>query len=317
MDKNPPTRLSPLRCALFLLLAGLLLQAAGCRERTESAAPVLLQVNGRVVTLDDFNRRFERTLPPENTLGQDEKDELRRSFLRQVIDRELALAEAQRLGLGISPEEVEQAMVEFRRDYPEGGFDRMLRAQGTTPGQWRDDLETQLLVDKVLAQAVYSRVSVDDGEIAGYYQENREEFVRPRTVRARQIMVDNEEQGEEILAQLQKGASFEEMARRFSLSPDGEDGGDLGFFPAGEMPPEFDQVVFSLPVGQLSELVRSDYGYHIFLVDEQLPAQNLSLQQATPEIRRRLRRLKEEEAYQSWLTELSRQAQLEVNWPLL
>lgn len=305
------------RWLLATLLLALIATTPGCRREAPEPPPILLLVNDQTISLEDFNRQFEQTLPPEHTLGQDEKDELRRAFLRQVIDRELALSEARRLNLSVSPEAVEQALADYRRDYPEGEFEKLLQSQGVSLQQWRRDLEERLLMDKVIAQQVNSRVRISAEEISDYYQRFRDEFDRPQQVRARQITLDNEEQGQEVLTQLRAGASFAEMAELFSLSPDGEYGGDLGFFPRGEMPPEFDEVVFNLPVGKLSNLVQSPYGYHIFLVEENRPAQRLTLDAATPEIIRLLQRAKEEQAYQEWLMELGAKARIDVNWQLL
>jgi peptidyl-prolyl cis-trans isomerase C len=205
----------------------------------------------------------------------------------------------------------------MRRDYPDGNFDRMLSRRNLSLERIREDLTERLMIDKVLEQEVHRKIKVGAEEIADYYATHRDEFVRPLRVRARQILVDNEEQGEEIVARLRNGASFVEMAQRFSLSPDGDQGGDLGFFPRGEMPSRFDEVVFDLAPGELSPLVSSEYGYHIFRVEEVRPAQNLSLEQAEEEIRARLRRQKEAAARRAWLLDLGARSELEVNWPLL
>lgn len=317
MNQGPLLQISRLLALLAAL--SLLAGAAGCRDRSPDAAsaPVLLQIDGFSITLDEFNRRFEQTLPPDHSLGQDEKDELKRAFLRQVIDRELTLAEARRLELSVSPEEVEAALAEYRRDYPDGEFDKLLQTQGISLAQWRAELEERLLMEKVLAGAIHARVQVSADEIAAYYQSHRDEFDRPAQVRARQIVLDSEDQGREVLAQLRKGASFTEMAELFSLSPDADSGGDLGYFPQGEMPPEFDEVVFNLPVGELSNLVKSDYGFHIFLVEDKREARSLSQAEAAAEIEALLRRAKEEQAYQEWLMELGAKARIDVNWQLL
>lgn len=299
--------------AVLIVASGL----AGCRNQPDSSSPVLLRIDDRVMRLDEFNRRFAATLPLDHTLAQNEKDELRRSFLRQVIDQELALAEARRRGIHVDEAEVEAALAEMRRDYPDGNFDRMLSRRNLSLERIREDLTERLMINKVLEQEVHRKIKVGAEEIADYYATHRDEFVRPLRVRARQILVDNEEQGEEIVARLRNGASFVEMAQRFSLSPDGDQGGDLGFFPRGEMPSRFDEVVFDLAPGELSPLVSSEYGYHIFRVEEVRPAQNLSLEQAEEEIRARLRRQKEAAARRAWLLDLGARSELEVNWPLL
>jgi peptidyl-prolyl cis-trans isomerase C len=130
-------------------------------------------------------------------------------------------------------------------------------------------------------------------------------------------VVATEAEGKQVLALLRKGEPFEEVARRYSLSPDAKQGGDLGFFARGEMPPEFDSVVFSLPVGRLSGLVKTDYGYQIFRVEERREAVRLTLDAVRDEIRRKLLGEKEEQAYHDWLQNLRSRAAIEVNWNLL
>ncbi len=302
----------------MVLLLLLLVLLPGCEKPQPEAPPaVLLQVDGRAVTLEAFRRDFAKTLPPGQNLSAEETEDLQRSFLIQLIDRQLTLAEADRLGLTLSPGEVEAVVDEYRQDYPAGAFEQMLAEQGLSLAQWRRALEEGLLMEKVVRQAVYTRVSVSDEEIAVYFEENRDEFDRPAQVRARQIVVGSEDEGERVLGLLRQGEPFAEVAGRYSLSPDGEQGGDLGFFSPGEMPPEFDQTVFSLPVGQLSKLVKSDYGYHIFVVEERREAVRLGLEAVADEIRKKLLAAGQEQAYQQWLQELRAGATIEVNWSLL
>jgi peptidyl-prolyl cis-trans isomerase C len=217
----------------------------------------------------------------------------------------------------VTPTEVEEALQEYRRDYPAGAFEEMLRERGVTLDSWQRELTQNLLMEKVVRQAAYSGVTVEEEEVAAHYQEHREDFDRPEQVRARQIVLSSEAEGQRILGLLRQGEPFAEMARQHSLSPDGEQGGDLGFFARGEMPPEFDAVVFSLPVGRLSDLVKSEYGFHIFLVEERRKAMRLGLDSVQDEIRAELRAEKEDQAYQEWLRKLRVQAAIEVNWSLI
>jgi peptidyl-prolyl cis-trans isomerase C len=302
------------RLLLFLLF---LLLFSACTQKEETAAPVLIHVDGRSVTVAQFESDFAATLPPGQNLAPEEKEELERAFLVQVIDRELALAEAEHLGVTVTPTEVEEALQEYRRDYPAGALEEMLRERGMTLESWQRELTQSLLMEKVVRQAAYSGVSVEEEEIVAHYQEHREEFDRPEQVRARQIVVSSEAEGQRILGLLRQGEPFDKVARQNSLSPDGEQGGDLGFFARGEMPPEFDAVVFSLPVGRLSDLIKSEYGFHIFLVEERRKAMRLELKSVQDEIRAELRAEKEERAYQEWLRKLRGEANIQVYWSLI
>lgn len=287
-----------------------------CKEKP-AASPVLLRVDNRVVTLREFQTQFAKTLPAEQKLSQEEKVNLERSFLVQLVDRQLALAEAARQGINISAEEVEAALQEHRRDYPGNAFEEMLQERGITLADWRRELEDGLLMEKVARQKVYPGLAVPDAEIAKYFDENRAEFDRPLQVHARQIVVGSQGEGEKILDLLRQGKPFADLAKQNSLSPDSEEGGDLGFFGRGEMPAEFENAVFNLPVGKISDLVKSEYGYHIFLLEEKREAVRLKLEEAGTEIRARLLAEKEEEAYHQWLQDLRGQATIEIDWSLL
>ncbi|HAD04079.1 MAG: hypothetical protein A2091_08345 [Desulfuromonadales bacterium GWD2_61_12] len=299
-----------------LLLLALILGA--CKDKpTAAAATVLLRVDNRTVTLEDFKRDFAKSLPANQQLAAEERSELERSYLVQTIDRQLALAEGQKLGVTVTPQELETALEEHRRDYPAGGFEQSLLERNITIEQWRQELEERLIMEKVARQVVYTRVDVTDKEVDAYFRDNRQEFDRPAQVRARQIVVSSETEGERLLGLLRQGSSFEALAKEFSLSPDADDGGDLGFFGRGEMPAEFDATVFNLAVGRLSPLIKSEYGYHIFRVDEKREAVRLTLEQVRGEIRDKLRAEKEETAYEKWLQELRSRASIDVKWSLL
>lgn len=299
---------------LVLLLLPLNLLPA-CTKR-EAASPVLLRIDGRSVTLAEFRRDFERSLPRGQAPAPEERAELERSFLVQLIDRRLALAEARRLGIALSPGEAEAAVARHRRDYPGGALEKRLQERGVTLEQWKGELAEGMLVEKVVRGEAYGGVSVSEEEIAAHYREHGDAFDRPAQVRARQIVVAREEEGRAVLESLRRGEDFGALARRLSLSPDREEGGDLGFFARGEMPPGF-EAVFELPVGGVSGLVRSDYGYHVFRVEERREARRLKPEEVREEIRAELRARKEEEAYRAWLQALRGRAAIEVNWSLL
>lgn len=303
---------------LTLILIGSAFVLGACDKPAEEHSPVVLQVAGRSIDMEQFQREIDQLIPDETALSsKEEVVDLKRSFLRQLIDRELTLAEADRLGMTVTPEELEARVSEYRRDYPAGEFERMLGDQQVSIDQWRSDLRDRLRMEKVVEEQVYRRLKVDETELETYYREHRDAFDRPEQVRARQIVVAEETEGQRLLGLLRQGESFASVAKAHSLSPDGEKGGDLGFFARGEMPPEFDEVVFSLPVGRLSDLIKTDYGFHIFLVEEKRPAQKLSLAEVRSTVEDTLLAGKKEQAYQSWLRGLGSRATIEVNWSLL
>ena len=309
--------ISPRSTRHLTLLLLLLCALTACSRDKDAADPVLISINGRTVTVAQFKAEFAKTLSSEQSLTPEEKAELERSFLVQIIDQELALGEAARQKITVTAAEVDAALAEYRQDYPDGTFDEMLKERAITLEQWRKELEQSLLIEKLARQVVYPDVTVSDEDVAAYYEDNKADFDRPAQVRARQIVVASQEEGERILGLLRGGEAFETVARQHSLSPDSDHGGDLGFFSRGEMPAEFDQVVFTLPIGQISDLVKTEYGFHIFLVEERREAVRLTLNQVKDEIRDELRAEKEELAYQQWLVDMRGRSKIEVKWALL
>jgi peptidyl-prolyl cis-trans isomerase C len=300
---------------LLICLFGL---AAGCSsEPVVEVLPALIVINDQEITKADFLVEFEQSLQKDQQLSGIEREELQRSFLVQLIDRELIHGEARRLNIALTEADVEAALQGYRQDYPGSSFEEMLAERGLTLEAWREELKESLIMEKLLGQAVYSMVSVSDEEVAAYFKANRDQFDRPEQVRARQIVVADEAEGQEVLGMLRQERSFAEVAAEYSLSPDAEQGGDLGFFGRGEMPPEFDAIVFDLPVKRLSDLVKSEYGYHIFLVEKKRKAKRLNKKEASEEIRAILEGRKKEEVYLAWLQDMRARAVISVDWAQL
>ena len=228
-------------------------------------------------------------------------------------------AEARRLGVFVSPAEVDAAMSSYRLDYPddEAVLHEMLEERGLSMQEWQAELRESLTLEALLDKAVYPKVTVSEDEVSQYYETHREEFNRPAQVRARQIVVADEVEGQRLLGLLRQGEDFASLAHQYSLSPEASEGGDLGFFSQGKMPPEFDAVVFDLPVGKISDLVKSEYGYHIVLVEEKRKADRLDRLEAGEEIRHQLLLKKRETAYHAWLQGLRSEAQITVDWDQL
>ena len=301
----------------LLLLCGVLF-VAGCEaEPEEKPVSPLIIINDQEISKADFLAEFEKTLQKDQPLTGIEREELQRSFLVQLIDRELIHGEARRLNIEITEADIDAALQAYRQDYSGTSFETMLQERGVTLEGWREELKESLIMEKLLEEAVYSRVDVIDKEVTAYYEANRGQFDRPAQVRARQIVVADEAEGQEVLGLLRQGRPFAEIAAEYSLSPDAEQGGDLGFFARGEMPPEFDEVVFDLPVNRLSDLVKSDYGYHIFLVEEKRKAVRLKKKDVTEEIRAILESQKKEVVYLDWLQEMRARAVISVDWAQL
>ena len=231
------TLLPPSRAAVLLLLV-----AAGCQRRAPedpSAAPVAW-VNGQVLTRAEFERELARSFeladgtsaPTPNQLAA-----LRHTVLQAGVDRLLFLQEAAKRGLEIPAAEVEQRLQRMRADWPSEEFEALLAQRHQTVDELRAELRAQLVQERLFHELVYPRVAVTEEEIRAELDAHPELQQEPEQVHAAQIVVKELDQAKEIRTKLREGAKFADLARERSLSADAKDGGDLGWFPRGVMPP--------------------------------------------------------------------------------
>lgn len=165
-------------------------------------------------------------------------------------------------------------------------------------------VKDELLVNYAVNKAV-SAVRVTDDEAKKFFDEHPEQFVGQETVSASHILVDSEEKAAELLAKIRAGeVSFEDAAAEHSSCPSGRNGGSLGEFGHGQMVPEFDEACFSMAVGEISEPVKTQFGYHIIRLDSKKAAEPVHFGDVREGITRQLTMEKQRAAYQSKLNQL-------------
>jgi len=299
--------------ALFILIV-LLSFLWGCDQWGVGLPErVIAQVNGEEIPVEEFDREFkELILEPGKEIKEGGLENLKLAYLDQVIERKLLVQEARRLGIKVSPKELDQAISEIKKDYPGEGFGEQLGLKGITLEEWKVRLEEKLLAEKVKRSAIRSPEKIDEKEALQYYEEHRSSFQLGQKVRARQIVLADGEEAIQVLKRLKKGENFEKVAMKKSLGPEKVQGGDLGYFSQGEKPAEFDHV-FNMEVGTMSEVIKSPYGYHIFKLEEKIEARQIPFEEAKLGILQELGQKKGEENYQKWFKGLKGKAKVKVN----
>jgi peptidyl-prolyl cis-trans isomerase C len=304
-----------------VLLLGLLFFACKKVEEKPRSSPVatvsadvrvVATVNGDPITLSEFQERFSRSgIKPEHEAELDIKVE----FLNRLIERKMLLFEAQRMRIKVGLPEINKKMEALRNEYGKDIKD-FLASEGVDFEKWKSDIWEETMIERLIALEVNRRISVTPSEVRRYYQANPEEFEKPEQVRVRQIVVPTEEEAKKVEESLQNGTDFATLAREKSTAPEAEHGGDLGYFAMGDMPAEFN-VVFGLPKGGVSEIVKSPYGFHIFKLEEKRRAGKRGLDEVSKAITEKLLRQKEDKRYNQWLGELRSRTKFEVNYQAL
>ncbi|MDT8445713.1 MAG: SurA N-terminal domain-containing protein [bacterium] len=311
---------------LWLTLAALLLlSACETEEKTRVALipedETIAVVNNEKIHLSKFQARFQAYLKRYKHLipaGEENKLVIKRIVIDQLINEELMAQEATRKGIQVSKEELETAAEEALSPYPNANFDRDLASANLTKKEWKERLQLQILLNKLVEQEVIKRIPVTKREINAYYKKHRRELVWPKAVRARNLTLATQAEAEALLSLLGRGGDIKDLIRRHSISPDRVNDGDLGFVERGEMPPEIEAAIFGLNYkNRLSGIVHSQDGYHIFYWLKSRNSQRMDVDEAKEEIKNILVAERQGEAYESWLKRLKEGATISVDERML
>ncbi|HET6465563.1 MAG TPA: peptidyl-prolyl cis-trans isomerase [Nitrospiria bacterium] len=311
---TPRPRLNPNPFCLYAVVV----LCIGCgKTGVLPSSPIVAMVDEDSISRDEFRAAFmEAKIDGAIDENSESVKELKRNLLNELIEQHLFLTEAGKLKLDVGPDELQQAVDRIKGDYAAGEFEAMIQKQQTTFEQWKERLRKELLSQKVINQAVPQIIQIPEAEVQSYYKQHPKDFIHPAEVRARQIVVANEETAKSLRLQLTQGADFASLAKTHSLSPDKEQGGDLGFFTKGDMPEEFD-IVFSLEVGKISPIVKTAYGYHLFKVEERHPEKSMTPSEAAERIRAQLTQERREQSFAAWVARLKEKARITVNYQIL
>jgi parvulin-like peptidyl-prolyl isomerase len=278
-------------------------------------AEVVAVVNDTPISLEEFRIKYKRftsrfNLPEYRNAAA--SPELKRSFLNRLIETALLIQEAELRGITVSDDEITSEITDFKEDYPKDSMGLNEERISIQLDQWRENQREKLLIEKLIIREVDNLINVSDAEVRAYYEENSDEFKQPRMVKARQIVVATEEEAKAIRSRLLKGEEFVELAKEVSLSPDADRGGDLGTFARGQMPEEFDDVVFRYRVGSISKVVPSPYGFHIFKVEDKLSPRTLTLDEVREDVARDLFQERREAFFKDWLSSIKERAAITI-----
>jgi parvulin-like peptidyl-prolyl isomerase len=317
--------------------------------QSDSEAPVedngiVAVVNNEVITKAEFHRalapvylQFQASLSPEELSKK--MDEIRQEVIQQLVDERLMLQAARnpkpvevakgKVGtpppIQVSDREVEEALERVRRRFAdEEGFAKALKEQGLTEADLRERFRQQIVIQKLIAREVHSRVSVSPSEIAAYYQAHRDRFKVPMAIQVATIFIrprDDRNMAQagqlahELYQRLRQGADFYELARRYSDGFNAQMGGRIGFLEKGKNRKEIEEILFQLKAGELSPVIQTPAGFHIFLIEAVRPERQMEWEEVQEEIRSILFEEKSALRYKTWIARLREEAYVSIQLP--
>lgn len=219
--------------------------------------------------------------------------------LNQLVAQKIIESESKKNNIAVTADEIKEEVTRLSGDY---GGEAALQAALAYNNMTMEALEKSIVLNLRIEKLLAPTITISDDEISAYFTTNKSTFDRPEQVQASHILVETEQAAAEVQSQIGQGRDFAELAKEYSTDESNKDlGGDLGTFGRGVMAQEFEQAAFSLAAGEISEPVKTEYGYHIIKLAAKIPAQDAVLEEHTAEIRQTLLREKVQTEFDTWL----------------
>jgi parvulin-like peptidyl-prolyl isomerase len=287
------------RAALGLALAWLACSA--CQPGASDDAPVAT-VNAQPIALGELRRAVEVRLGENAELA---REQALAEELDRLVSEQIVLQRAGALGLEVSDADVEQRLAQLHGD----------DFKDPDP-EYREQVRRRMLLDRTALLDLAERVRVPENSALLYFEEHRERFRQAEKVQVRQIVVEERAKAEQLRARLERGEDFATLAADYSLAPEAHGGGLLPAFARGEMPEAFDEA-FGLAPGQVSRVIESPFGFHLFKLEARLAPRDPEFAEVREAIMLELEQDRLDELRREWLRELRREAEVQVNERLM
>ncbi|MBZ0169734.1 Chaperone SurA precursor [Candidatus Methylomirabilis lanthanidiphila] len=317
------------KCSAVALLLSILV--------TSNSGAVILDrvvavVNDDVITLTEVQEEGLQAIRSivRDTLGAERERQLR-STERQVLDelilRRLQLQEAKKEKIEASPAEVQSAIEELKKRNgltSDEDLRTALSREMLSEEQFRRGILEQVILTKLVARQVRSKVVVLDEEVQQYYEQRQDQFREIPQFKIRHLLVTVPPQAtsseisraknriEEAQTLLKKGTNFSTVAKQYSEGPLASSAGEIWAMKRGELAPELEQAALALPIGQPSDIITTQAGFHLIVVEERFSGRTLSFDQVKDRLRAILFDQKTETKFKEWIESLRTKANVEM-----
>lgn len=328
---------------LLSLLALLLVSCQSTCDKKEDAkdiAPQVLEqkgnaessaiVNGQAIDKNKLEKLYVGAIDRMAKAGRPANDDMgikiRASLLTRLIDEELLKQKANKEGIEIDRMEKIKAFEEYKsRMGGEAVYKNFKERSGIAEEDLIDNLVKEKLIEK-LSLKITDNKPLTEEEIKEHFEKNPELYTKPPMAHAKHILLkfdpkESKEKEEVIIKKVndimkelkEPNASFAQIAAKYSECPSAKNGGDLGFFPKGRMVKPFEEAAFNGPLNIIQSPIKTDYGYHILLVQEKTPLKRAELSEVKDQIVQFLTQGRQNHKIQNILEKLKREAKITIN----
>jgi len=276
---------------------------SSCHIFDNSDEKVVISVGSRDITKGELKENIEDIAGDMGVSGKELELGIR-PIINKIVENYLIMEYGREAGIKLSGKELALSIKELTEDYPGEVFKKTLLENAIEYDSWEKSLRRKLLIEKITQKAIGDTDPITFEETKEYYNSNLDDFIHPMMVKLRQIVVKTEEEANSILARLNEGEDMGALAKEYSITPEAADGGVMGWIAKGHLEEGIEDVLFNLPSGKRSGVLKSSYGYHIFEVIETRDEGYYTLPEAMEKIERSLTFQKRELSYGKWISDL-------------
>lgn len=297
-------------------------------QGADTAKDRVAVVNGTVITRQELENEVTRAKNRMAAQGQPVAggtiEKMGQKILDQLIDMEILLQESQKQKIQITDTSVADHLAKFKARFPSAeAYEKALKELNISETDLKEKTMKGLAVQKLIEKQVTSKIEISDADRRGFYDSNPNFFEQPEQVEARHILIKSDPKDEkaqqekalekikEAQQQVKAGEDFADLAKKYSEGPSGKNGGDLGYFGRGQMVKPFEDAAFGLEPGQISDIVKTRFGYHLIMVTGKKAARTIPYEEVKEKIGPHLKQQKSSESIKVYIEKLKKEVKIE------
>ncbi len=310
------------------VLTLILLSALAWAAETKAPGDKVAVVNGVTISKDTYDRELDffvrRAAPGGQQIPDVQMAQMKNDVLESLIDRELLFQESKKKGVQVKSEAVSDQLQKIQQRYPnKEEFNKLLSNMGLTESDVQAQIERGMAIQELIDKEVTEKIKVSDEETKSFYDKNPQLFQQPEQVKASHILIkvksdapddqkaEAHKKIEAVQQKVQKGEDFATLAKTYSEGPSGPRGGDLGYFKRGQMVKPFEEAAFSLKPNETSEIVETQFGYHLIKVNDIKPAKKMTYAEVKDRLNEHLKKQKTDSETNAYIETLRKDAKIE------
>ncbi len=312
----------------IIIIAFSLASYSAFGQQTETIKDPVAVVNGVKISNKEYETEVNLQLQQASQQGRQIPDamlpKIKADILNHLIDREVLYQESQKKNIAVNAEKVNMEIKTIKDRFPsQEEFEKIIAEMGISEAEIKSQIERNLAIRQLIDTQVIDKITVSEADTKAYYDDNPNLFKKPEQVKASHILIKVESDATDLqkaqarieIAKIQQklkdGQDFATLAREHSQGPSAKNGGDLGYFGRGQMVKPFEDAAFALKPGQVSEIVETQFGYHLIKVVDKRPESIMAYAEVKDRLTQHLKTQRIDQEAKKYIDTLKKDAKIE------